>query len=81
MCTNSYIRAGIIGLDVALVLAERGYGKSITVIAEHLPGDTALSYTSPWYVAPPDSVAFDHTNLTIGLVVTSQLSLVQMPMP
>ncbi|KAJ0136322.1 hypothetical protein HZ326_20701 [Fusarium oxysporum f. sp. albedinis] len=40
--------AGIIGLDVALVLAERGYGKSITVIAEHLPGDTALTYTSPW---------------------------------
>ncbi|KAJ4248789.1 D-aspartate oxidase [Fusarium torreyae] len=40
--------AGIIGLDVALVLAERGYGKSITVIAEHLPGDTATNYTSPW---------------------------------
>ncbi|KAF4967978.1 hypothetical protein FSARC_4539 [Fusarium sarcochroum] len=40
--------AGIIGLDVALVLAERGYGKSITVIAEHLPGDTAPNYTSPW---------------------------------
>ncbi|RMJ17800.1 hypothetical protein CDV36_002544 [Fusarium kuroshium] len=42
------VGAGIIGLDVALVLAERGYGQSITVIAEHLPGDTALSYTSPW---------------------------------
>ncbi|KAF4334984.1 d-amino-acid oxidase [Fusarium beomiforme] len=40
--------AAVIGLDVALVLAERGYGKVITVIAEHLPGDTALSYTSPW---------------------------------
>ncbi|KAM0552686.1 hypothetical protein ACHAPJ_007783 [Fusarium lateritium] len=40
--------AGIIGLDVALVLAERGYGKSITVMAEHLPGDTATNYTSPW---------------------------------
>ncbi|KAM5343333.1 hypothetical protein ACJ41O_014299 [Fusarium nematophilum] len=42
------VGAGIIGLDVALVLAERGYGQSITVIAEHLPGDTALTYTSPW---------------------------------
>ncbi|KAH7121532.1 hypothetical protein EDB81DRAFT_847632 [Dactylonectria macrodidyma] len=42
------VGAGIIGLDVALVLSERGYGQSITVIAEHLPGDTALSYTSPW---------------------------------
>lgn len=81
MYTNNYIRAGIIGLDVALVLAERGYGKSITVIAEHLPGDTALSYTSPWYVAPYDSIALFYTYLTIGLAVTSQLSLVQMPMP
>lgn len=42
------ISAGIIGLDVALVLAERGYGKQITVIAEYLPGDTAIAYTSPW---------------------------------
>ncbi|KAJ3545788.1 hypothetical protein NM208_g2336 [Fusarium decemcellulare] len=42
------IGAGVIGLDVALVLAERGYGQSITIIAEHLPGDTALTYTSPW---------------------------------
>ncbi|CAG9942591.1 unnamed protein product [Clonostachys rosea f. rosea IK726] len=42
------IGAGIIGLDVALVLAERGYGKQITVIAEYLPGDTAIAYTSPW---------------------------------
>lgn len=40
--------AGIIGLDVALVLAERGLGPYITVIAEHLPGDTAVTYTSPW---------------------------------
>ncbi|KAH7015939.1 FAD dependent oxidoreductase [Ilyonectria destructans] len=42
------VGAGIIGLGVALVLSERGYGRSITVVAEHLPGDTALSYTSPW---------------------------------
>ncbi|SPN96474.1 probable D-amino-acid oxidase [Cephalotrichum gorgonifer] len=39
---------GIIGLNVALVLAERGYGPSITVIAEYLPGDTSVRYTSPW---------------------------------
>ncbi|KAF4962170.1 hypothetical protein FSARC_9744 [Fusarium sarcochroum] len=42
------VGAGIIGLNVALVLAEQGFGPSITVIAEHLPGDTAPSYTSPW---------------------------------
>ncbi|CAO2655161.1 Nn.00g102250.m01.CDS01 [Neocucurbitaria sp. VM-36] len=42
------IGAGIIGLDVALVLAERGYGRCITIIAEYLPGDTASVYTSPW---------------------------------
>lgn len=39
--------AGIIGLDVALVLAEKGYGRSITVVAEFLPGDTSIRYTSP----------------------------------
>ena len=42
--------AGIIGLNVALVLAERGFGKCITVVAEYLPGDTAVTYTSPWYM-------------------------------
>ncbi|KAL5428493.1 hypothetical protein PMIN05_011029 [Paraphaeosphaeria minitans] len=42
------VGAGVIGLDVALLLAEQGYGPSITVIAEHLPGDTSINYTSPW---------------------------------
>ncbi|KAL3469078.1 hypothetical protein BJX99DRAFT_242092 [Aspergillus californicus] len=42
------VGAGIIGLDVALVLAQRGYGRAITIVAEHLPGDTATTYTSPW---------------------------------
>ncbi|KAL5361179.1 hypothetical protein BJX96DRAFT_185172 [Aspergillus floccosus] len=42
------VGAGIIGLNVALVLAEKGHGRSITVIAEHLPGDTSVTYTSPW---------------------------------
>ncbi|KND86640.1 D-amino-acid oxidase [Tolypocladium ophioglossoides CBS 100239] len=42
------VGAGIIGLDVALVLAERGLGHHITVIAEYLPGDTSPEYTSPW---------------------------------
>ncbi|CAK7209049.1 D-aspartate oxidase [Sporothrix bragantina] len=40
--------AGIIGLDVALVLARKGLGPLITVVAEYLPGDTAPDYTSPW---------------------------------
>ncbi|KAJ6437282.1 FAD dependent oxidoreductase [Purpureocillium lavendulum] len=42
------VGAGIIGLDVALVLAERGLGPRITVYGEHLPGDTSPDYTSPW---------------------------------
>lgn len=41
--------AGVVGLDVALVLAKQGLGPHITVIAEHLPGDTSALYTSPWY--------------------------------
>ncbi|ETS77694.1 hypothetical protein PFICI_09756 [Pestalotiopsis fici W106-1] len=42
------VGAGIIGLDVALVLAQRGYGRYVTVVAEHHPGDTNAAYTSPW---------------------------------
>ncbi|CAI7650846.1 unnamed protein product [Penicillium palitans] len=42
------IGAGIIGLNVALVLAEQGYASQTTIIAEHLPGDTSINYTSPW---------------------------------
>ncbi|KAH7076686.1 FAD dependent oxidoreductase [Paraphoma chrysanthemicola] len=42
------VGAGVIGLDVGLLLAERGYGSQITFIAEHLPGDTSTNYTSPW---------------------------------
>ncbi|KAL6835692.1 hypothetical protein J3E69DRAFT_373000 [Trichoderma sp. SZMC 28015] len=42
------VGAGIIGLNVALVLSEKGHGRSITVVAEHFPGDTSLYYTSPW---------------------------------
>ncbi|VUC29626.1 unnamed protein product [Clonostachys rosea] len=46
--TDNYASAGIIGLNVALVLAERGLGSRVMVIAEHLPGDTSIKYTSPW---------------------------------
>ncbi|KAJ5163489.1 D-amino-acid oxidase [Penicillium coprophilum] len=42
------IGAGVIGLNVALVLAEKGYGRHTTIVAEHLPGDTSIHYTSPW---------------------------------
>lgn len=43
----------MIGLNVALVLAEKGYGRYMTIIAEHLPGDTSINYTSPWFVGAP----------------------------
>jgi hypothetical protein len=49
----TFIRAGVIGLNVALVLAEKGYGRYTTIIAEHLPGDTSINYTSPWSVGTP----------------------------
>ncbi|TDZ16742.1 D-amino-acid oxidase [Colletotrichum orbiculare MAFF 240422] len=42
------VGAGVIGLDIALVLARRGLGRKTTVIAEHFPGDTSVNYTSPW---------------------------------
>ncbi|OQD61822.1 hypothetical protein PENPOL_c015G00529 [Penicillium polonicum] len=42
------IGAGIIGLNVALVLAEQGHASQTTIVAEHLPGDTSINYTSPW---------------------------------
>lgn len=40
------------------MLAERGYGPLITIVAEHLPGDTAVTYTSPWYVLRRSSEHF-----------------------
>ncbi|KAI9900976.1 hypothetical protein N3K66_005238 [Trichothecium roseum] len=40
--------AGIIGLDVAYALVQRGLAPNITVVAEYMPGDTAANYTSPW---------------------------------
>ncbi|KAJ0103974.1 FAD dependent oxidoreductase [Diaporthe amygdali] len=46
------VGAGIIGLNAALVLAKKGYGQSITVVAEYFPGDTSSSYTSPWWANP-----------------------------
>ncbi|KAH7024407.1 FAD dependent oxidoreductase [Microdochium trichocladiopsis] len=42
------VGAGIIGLDVALLLCEKGFGPCITIIAEYMPGDTSPSYCSPW---------------------------------
>lgn len=66
--SNPTDSAGIVGLDVALALAERGYGKLITVVAEYLPGDTAAEYTSPWYAhdspSPLGSSNRSHPNLS-----------------
>ncbi|KAJ9618342.1 hypothetical protein H2204_013073 [Knufia peltigerae] len=38
--------AGVIGLQTAISLLQTGY--DVTVLAEHLPGDTSVEYTSPW---------------------------------
>ena len=38
--------AGITGLQSAIYLQRAGY--RVTIIAEHVPGDEAPHYTSPW---------------------------------
>lgn len=42
------IGAGVIGLTSATHLAEARY--MVSIIAAHMPGDTSIEYTSPWYV-------------------------------
>ncbi|PVI05977.1 nucleotide-binding domain-containing protein [Periconia macrospinosa] len=56
------VGAGVIGLDTALLLAERGHGSHITVVAEHLPGDTSINYTSPWAGANFSAISGGDTN-------------------
>lgn len=70
-----FVRAGVIGLNVALVLCEKGYSQYITIIAEHLPGDTSINYTSPWYVGLLLPVHIQTTNPNSGLVPISLLFL------
>jgi D-amino-acid oxidase len=38
--------AGVIGLQTALSLLESGF--SVTILAQHFPGDFSAEYTSPW---------------------------------
>ncbi|KAA8642855.1 hypothetical protein EYZ11_009697 [Aspergillus tanneri] len=54
--------AGIIGLSVALELSKRGYGQHITVVAEHLPGDKDIKYTSPWAGANFSGISGSNAN-------------------
>ncbi|KAF2100127.1 nucleotide-binding domain-containing protein [Rhizodiscina lignyota] len=56
------IGAGIVGLNVAWELARRGYGKHTLVIAEYLPGDTSINYTSPWAGADFSAVSGSDKN-------------------
>ncbi|RMZ73599.1 D-amino-acid oxidase [Pyrenophora seminiperda CCB06] len=57
--------AGVIGLDVALILAEKGYGRHTTIIAQHLPGDTSIKYTSPWAGANFSAISGSDKNALI----------------
>lgn len=41
--------AGVTGLTSAVFLADAGY--DVTVIAAHVPGDSSIEYTSPWFVS------------------------------
>ncbi|KAL3425239.1 d-amino acid oxidase [Phlyctema vagabunda] len=56
------VGAGIIGLDVALELSHRGHGSSITIVAEHMPGDMSINYTSPWAGANFSAISGNDTN-------------------
>ncbi|OBZ85612.1 D-amino-acid oxidase [Choanephora cucurbitarum] len=52
------IGAGVIGLTTALLLRQKGY--SVTIIANHFPGDSDIEYTSPcagarWRTVAPNS--------------------------
>ncbi|KAJ8609208.1 hypothetical protein MRB53_039244 [Persea americana] len=44
--TDSDFSAGVIGLQTAVILLEHGY--TVTILAEHFPGDEDLLYASPW---------------------------------
>ncbi|KAK8081342.1 hypothetical protein PG996_000123 [Apiospora saccharicola] len=56
------VGAGIIGLNVASILADQGLGQYVTVIAEHLPGDTSINYTSPWAGANFSAISGNDAN-------------------
>ncbi|KAI9249658.1 hypothetical protein BY458DRAFT_483132 [Sporodiniella umbellata] len=53
------IGAGVIGLTTALVLKQRGY-KHVKVIAQHMPGDLDIQYTSPYAGAHWRTMAGDN---------------------
>lgn len=42
------VGAGIIGLYTAYILSKRDKASKITVVAEYLPGDQSINYTSPY---------------------------------
>jgi len=46
-CTGNGNRAGVLGLTTALKLALEG-NQSVTVVANHMPGDQHAEYTSIW---------------------------------
>ncbi|KAH8588832.1 putative D-amino acid oxidase [Bisporella sp. PMI_857] len=54
--------AGIIGINVALELSKRGYGDHITVVAQHMPGDQSINYTSPWAGANFSAISGNDAN-------------------
>ncbi|EUC39968.1 hypothetical protein COCMIDRAFT_10055 [Bipolaris oryzae ATCC 44560] len=59
------VGSGVIGLDVALILAEKGYGHRTTIVATHLPGDTSINYTSPWAGANFSAISGSDANALI----------------
>lgn len=44
------------------MLADKGLGRCVTIVAEYLPGDTAPSYTSPWAGCNYSSVSGSDAN-------------------
>ncbi|KAJ5160720.1 D-amino-acid oxidase [Penicillium canariense] len=54
--------ACIIGLNVALLLAGKGFAKYVTIVAEQFPGDTSVDYCSPWAGANFSAISSSHEN-------------------
>ena len=63
-------RAGIIGLYTGYLFVQQGRGQDLVYVAEYLPGDQSIYYTSPWAggnfscISADDEKALRHDKLS-----------------
>lgn len=68
------LRAGVVGLYTALLLARQDKARYITVIAEYLPGDQSSKFTSPWAganfstISGDDEAALEYDRISFKLL-------------